>query len=405
MNQEQEQAPGSGGAPSPRAAEGERRPSLSQIFLEFLRLGATAFGGPAMVAHVRGMVVQRHRWVDEETFRSGLALCQAIPGATAMQTCAYIGLRLRGVRGAVASYLGFGFPAFLLMLTLSILYRRFSALPAVVATFDGLRALIAALIAQATFTFGRSYLKRWQDFLLAPIAAALFWFGVSPILVIPLCGVLGAALAYRQGDMASASGLKPSPFPVRPLAIILGSVAVLLVALFFLGRGIFSLSLLMMKIDLFAFGGGFASIPLMLHEVVDVRHWMDAKTFMDGIALGQITPGPIVITSTFVGYVLQGIGGGVVATASIFLPSFILVVVTSPFFSRLNSFPLFRKAVQGILCSFVGLLLSTAVRFGFSVGWDVPRLALAVLAFGALLLRVDLLWVVLGGIVYSVILH
>lgn len=379
------------------------RPSATTIFLSFFRLGATAFGGPAMLAHVRRMVVQQKKWVDEETFRNGLALCQAIPGATAMQTCAYVGLRLSGVRGAAASFLGFGLPAFVLMLALSILYVHFNALPAVVATFDGLRALIVALIAQAALTFGKSYLRRWQDYLLAIAAAALFWFGVSPILVVPISAILGAALAYRKGDTAKKAGAEPKTFELRQVVLILGSTIVVLAVLFFLNRALLSLSFLMMKIDVFAFGGGFASVPLMLHEVVDVRHWMGPKAFMDGIALGQITPGPIVITSTFVGYILQGVPGAVVATVSIFLPSFILVIVTSPFFMRLNSYALFRKAVEGILCSFVGLLLSTAVRLAFNVDWDIWRIVLACLAFAALLLRVEVLWVVLGAIAFSLI--
>jgi len=157
--QPQQQVIGSGGASSAQMSELRRRPSPWKIFLAFFRLGATAFGGPAMVAHVRSMVVQQNQWLDDETFRGGLALCQAIPGATAMQICAYVGLRLHGVRGAAASFLGFGLPGYLLMLALSILYARFNALSAVVATFGGLRALIVALVAQAAFTFGKLVLQ------------------------------------------------------------------------------------------------------------------------------------------------------------------------------------------------------------------------------------------------------
>ena len=112
----------------------------------------------------------------------------------------------------------------------------------------------------------------------------------------------------------------------------------------------------MLRVDLFAFGGGFASIPIILHEVVEVRHWMDAKTFLDGIALGQVTPGPIVITATFVGFALEGVPGALVATASIFFPSFFLVLFVWPFFQHVDSLHFFRKGISGVLCSFVGLL-------------------------------------------------
>ena len=132
------------------AAAALPRPTPPQLFLSFLGLGATAFGGPAMVAYIRAMVVQKRQWLDDETFRNGVALCQTIPGATAMQTSAYVGLRICGARGAAASFLGFGLPAFFLMLALSVLYARFHDLPAVVSAFGGLQALIVALIAHGT---------------------------------------------------------------------------------------------------------------------------------------------------------------------------------------------------------------------------------------------------------------
>jgi chromate transporter len=187
--------------------------------------------------------------------------------------------------------------------------------------------------------------------------------------------------------------------------VVLGSAAVGLMCLLVIEKGLFQLSLLMMKVDLAAFGGGFASIPLMLHDVVDVRHWMDQHVFMDGIALGQITPGPVVITATFVGYIFRGPLGAVIATLSIFLPSFALVIVTAPFFARLNALPLFRKAVDGIFCSFVGLLLITAVRLGLAVPWTVSHGILAAAALAALLLRVDFIWVVISGAALSLLLR
>jgi len=164
------------------------------------------------------------------------------------------------------------------------------------------------------------------------------------------------------------------------------------------------LAVLMSKIDLFAFGGGFASIPLMLHEVVDVRHWMDTRTFMHGIILGQITPGPIVITATFVGYILYGIPGGMVATLGVFLPSFLILVGIAPYFERVRSLPYFNKSIHGILCSFVGLLISVVGYFASNVQWDVSRLMLFAATFIALYLKVDILWVVLAGTVVSLLL-
>ncbi len=305
--------------------------------------------------------------------------------------------------GAAASFAGFGLPAFLLMLILSVLYARFHGAGLVASTFGGLRALVVALVGHAAFTFGRSYLKRWQDFLIVPVAALLFWVGLSPVLVIVISFVLGIALRFRESQPTEELPAKREPFPLRSVIFILSGAALCLLALFLLDRRLLSLSLLMLRIDLFAFGGGFASIPIMLHEVVEVQGWVQPKMFMDGIALGQITPGPIVMTATFVGYVVRGILGALVATVSIFLPSFLLVIAVAPVFKRLSSFPLFRKGVGGILCSFVGLLASTAARLGSSLTWDIPLVALAAAAFAALLLRINLLWIVLGVTILALI--
>jgi chromate transporter len=172
--------------------------------------------------------------------------------------------------------------------------------------------------------------------------------------------------------------------------------------LYLIDAKLMNLAMLMMKIDLFAFGGGFASIPLMLHEIVDVRGWMDNKTFMDGIALGQVTPGPIVITSTFVGYLTYGIAGAFIATVAIFTPSFLMVLTITPVMDRLKTSVYFSRATKGILASFVGLLFFVTVKFGLAVPWDIVRMALAAASFMALMKEVDILYVVLITAVISV---
>jgi chromate transporter len=142
----------------------------------------------------------------------------------------------------------------------------------------------------------------------------------------------------------------------------------------------------------------------MLQEVVTVRAWMDSHTFMDGIALGQITPGPIVITSTFVGYLVRGFPGAVVATIAIFTPSFLLLVGTAPFFDRLRHSHSFMKATQGVLASFVGLLLYVTLSFALAVPWDLVRVCLVLATLGALFRKVDLLYVVFAGAALSLFL-
>jgi chromate transporter len=382
-------------------------PTLRQLFLAFLRLGLTAFGGPAMIAYIRELAVGREKWLAKESFQGGVALCQMIPGATAMQVAAYVGLRVRGMSGAVVSYVGFGLPAFLLMLLLSVLYTRMHNLPVVMAAFSGLQALIVAVVANATVSFGRTTLTGWRQGVIALVAALLFWVTVHPLLILLLASLLGIALITVQGKQAGGKQVPlqaTSPAVLRPLAALIVAAGVVLLLLAWFRPQLAGLALLMARIDLVAFGGGFASVPFMFHEIVEVRSWIDGATFLDGIALGQFTPGPIVITATFVGYLLCGLSGAVVATVSIFLPSLLLVIGVAPYFSRLRSFIWFNRAISGVLSSFVGLLATVTLRFALQVHWDGLHLLLGVAALAALLRKVDILWVVLTGTVVSVIL-
>lgn len=387
-------------------AETHGSPSLIRLFTSFLRLGTTAFGGPAMVAYIHKMAVERNRWLDEATFQDGVALCQTIPGATAMQTAAYVGLRARGLPGAAVCFVGFGLPAFCFMVILSAFYARPHDLPLVLAAFQGLRAITVAIVANATLTFGRQSLKGSADFIIAGLAAALFAVKVNPIVVILVAALLGLVLYRRQSKPKPQETAQPgahvgSRWRVTPLLV---AAAAGFALLFLADRGLFNLGVLMSRIDLFAFGGGFASVPLMYHEIVDVRAWMDRATFMNGIALGQVTPGPVVITATFVGYWLHGIAGATVATVSVFLPSFLIVVGIVPYFDRFQASAYFNRCMSGILASFVGLLVSVTIHFARDVPWDVPRIVLAGAALVALLLRVDVLWVVLVGIAVSMMI-
>jgi len=379
-------------------------PSLHRLFAAFVRLGATAFGGPAAIMQIRKIVVEQKQWMDKDAFGNGMALCQAIPGATAMQMSAYVGLKKKGIPGAFVAFVGFGLPAFAFMMILTTIYLRTFDIRPVISLFEGLQAMIVAIIAFAVFTFGTNYLKKWGHFLIAAFAAILFGLRVSPILVIPLTAILGIAFFRRDRTPQKTHETKRSPWSESHYALAIAVAAMGFTILFVANRGLFDLALLMSRIDLFAFGGGFSSVPLMYHEVVTLRSWMDGPTLMNGIALGQVTPGPIVITATFIGYWLYGPIGGIVATLAIFLPSFLIVVGVEPFFDRLRASPYFNSAIAGILCSFVGFLLSVTASFAWVVPWDVPRVILTCATFIALYYKVDILWIVLVGALVSVLI-
>lgn len=386
-----------------RDGNGDPRPALTTLFIAFLRLGATAFGGPAMIAYIRKMAVGQRKWLGQEVFQDGVTLCQTIPGATAIQMAAYVGLRTRGVRGALCSYIGFGLPAFLLMLGLSVAYARAHALPGVVSIFSGLQAIIVAILTNAALSFGKNALKSWKSLLIALVAAVLFWLMANPLLIILLSAALGLLLKDTRPSTGGAPA-EPMRHTFLPLVWLGAAASVGFALLFLFRRDLFQLAALISRIDLMAFGGGFASIPLMFHEIVEVRSWMDASTFMNGIVLGQFTPGPIVITATFVGYVVGGPLGALVATVAVFLPSFLILVGVAPWFDRVRTLPWVAPALSGILSSFVGLLFTAALRMALQIHWDWPHAALAASALTALLLNLDILWVVLAGAALSAVL-
>ncbi|WP_337995932.1 chromate efflux transporter [Oleispirillum naphthae] len=373
------------------------------LFAAFLRLGLTGFGGPAMVSYIREMSVRRRRWISPEAFAQGIPLCQSIPGATAMQVAAYVGLRAGGPWGALAAYVGFGLPAFGLMAALSAAYQAGQSVEWVLAGFRGLQVIVVALVANAALEFGRASIASWRDAALAAGAAGALLLHGNPMAVIAATAALGVVL-YRGQALPAAARFATAGDGGRVLRFAAGTAAAVvlaLAALSVLDRRLFDLALLMMRVDVFAFGGGFASVPLMLDEVVNVRHWLDGPTFMDGIALGQVTPGPIVITATFVGYRLAGLTGAVAATIGVFAPSFLMVLLTVPHFDRLQGSAAFRHAVRGVLASFVGLLVFVTLHFGAAVAWSAPAGLIAAAALAALRLKADVLWVVLAGAAVS----
>lgn len=400
-------------AAQPEAAplEGDReagllRPSCPRLFWAFLRLGLTAFGGPAMVAYIGELAVTKQRWLTRPSFKEGVAVCQTIPGATAMQVAAYVGLRALGAAGAAAAYIGFGLPAFILMVVLSIAYAATNKSPIGLAVFVGLQVMVVAIVARATVSFGRTTVKGWEDAVVGLAVAAYLASGGNPVVGIAAGAVVGIVLC-RRVQSGGADGAQERPFlrsTTRPVLLIALGALVGLAALLMVNRQLFDLCVVMLRVDVLAFGGGYASVPVMLHEVVGVKQWMSTRVFMDGIAMGQVTPGPIVITSTYVGYRVAGIAGAALATVSVFLPSFLILTLVVPHFDRMKANPYFQRAMRGILASFVGLLLAVTVKFALAVPWSPAAAVLAGAAFTALMLKVEVPWVVVPGAIISALL-
>jgi chromate transporter len=316
---------------------------------------------------------------------------------------AYVGYKLRGVPGAIVATVGFILPAYVLMLGLSILYFNFNtgSLPWVQPFFIGLEAIVVGIVVHLALDFGERVLKGRVQAMIALFAFAALLFKVNPVVIIAVSLALGTLLL--RPSQATALHAPRTRTLVSPwIGIGLVTAAVIAVAVFSatLGNDLGRMGLSFFKIGSVAFGNGVTIMPLVQADVVDAYGWLTQAQFTDGIALGQVTPGPGLITATFVGYKLGGLLGATLATFAIFSPSFAMTLIFTEVFTRLNDLRLIRGAMAGVLASFVGLLVVLALQLG-AVALNGPAaLTLAAAALVAVrYLKVDVVWVFAGGLV------
>ncbi|MEW6573650.1 MAG: chromate efflux transporter [Bacillota bacterium] len=377
----------------------------ARLFTVFFRVGLVAFG-PAMLAEMKRQVIKRYRWLREEELLQGLALAQVLPGATFVSLAVWAGNRLRGAAGAVAAFSGLLLPPFAVMLIVSYLYFTYGNLPGVAAVVAALGAVVVALVANATLDIGRIAVKDWRGVLIAVLALAAALLHVNLVAVLAI-GIAGGLWLFRTRPGAGNPGgvdVRPR-FPVKALvllALILGALAVL--AGFF--PPLLKLGATFFKIGLLVFGNGYTMLPFIQQEVVDLHHWVTMKDFAAGVAFGQVTPGPVVITATFIGYRVAGFLGAVAATVGVFAPTLFLVLAAAPVQARLRSSPWVRAGEQGLVAAFVGLMVLVVFRPGRHALTSLSAGVVAAFALGLLrLTRLDPLWVVAGGVLLYLVLH
>jgi len=381
--------------------------SLVSLFLKILKLGATAYGGPAMISQIKETVVNRYAWVKEGEFMRGVALCQLIPGATMVQIVTYVGYRVRGILGALTAAVAFVLPAFIALLALSAIYFKFHSLWFIQALFKGLGAIVVAIILNACITFGRSVLKDWKVILIAALSFFAFFFQWNFVLIFVLAAVVGFVLHPKIPQTKAAASGGPSLDVKKKeyliIALLAAVICLALIVSYVVDPKITDLSLNLSKIGALAFGGGFTAIPLIQYEMVDRFHWLSTKELLDGIALGQVTPGPILITATFIGYKVSNVFGATMATLGIFFPSFFILVLLIPYHDRLRGVEKVRMMEQGVLGSFIGMLALVLYNFGRTSLVDIPRILMAAAAFIAIYKKVSLPYVLLAGGLLSVL--
>jgi chromate transporter len=343
--------------------------SLPSMAAYFLRLGCIGFGGPpAHIALMRRELVDQRGWIDRAQFDADLAKANLIPGPTSTELAIYIGYRLHGVIGAFVSGGLFILPAFVLVLLLAIAYRAGTGTAWIDSLLYAVKPAALALMISGVIQLGKSITSDWRQIVV--FAAALLALIATPALDVLLVFVIGgfALLVLRNALPVRA---QPALF-IPALSAAVTTVSALTIFLTFL------------RIGVVIYGGGFALATFLQQDVVERLGWLSARELLDGIAIGQSTPGPVFTTATFIGYLIGGWPGAIAATIGIFAPAFAFVLLENALFGKLTNKPWFKLFLQGVNAAVVASLVVSIGQLGPSALPDLVTLAICVAAFVAL---------------------
>ena len=374
--------------------------SYWSLFWTFLKIGSTAFGGfMALISVVQNYVVDRRKLITHEEMLDGISLATILPGPVAVNVVTYVGYKIRGLGGALVCFLAVLLPSFLLLLGLSYAYFTWGSMPAISNIFSGFLPAVAAIIIVAALNMAKKNLTGAieQGIAVAAMIALIFIGGFYVTLgIIVASGVLGYLVLPhpKVSDAESAAGNAVLPLPLVGASG--GFLATVLFSIYQSG------SMLAAKIfatfasmSLLLFGGGFVFIPLIQEVVVDSYQWVTHKEFIDGIALGQITPGPILTSATFIGYKLAGFWGATVATIGIFVPPALLMLVCAGFLDWLKSSSAIKATLKGIRCGVIGMIAAAAYVIISSAQPNLATLIIFVLSLSALMiLKLEVVWII-----------
>jgi chromate transporter len=347
--------------------------SLVRFVGYFLRLGTFGFGGPiALAGHMQQDLVDDRHWISKQDYVEGLALAQLAPGPLAAQLAIYLGYVRNGIVGATAVAVAFVLPSFLMVLALSAAYVRYGGLKWMQAIFYGIGASVIAIIARSAYkltklTLGKDKLL-WGIFVVLAVTTA--WTSREIVWLFLVAGVV-ALLINAMPTKAQVEAVRPS-IGLFTLPTLSGAT------------GLFGIFLYFAKAGLFVFGSGLAVVPFLYGGVVQEHHWLTERQFVDAVAVAMITPGPVVITVAFIGYLVAGVSGAMTAAVGIFFPVYLVVVLLAPSYKRWAKSRQLNAFVRGVTAAATGAIAGAVIVLARRSIYDVTTLMIAAVTFGVL---------------------
>jgi chromate transporter len=346
----------------------EKGIGLAEIARVFLKIGAMSYGGPAIMGIMQTEIQEKRRWIEKPQFVEGLALVNMLPGPGATQLGIYLGHIKAGLAGGIIAGVCFILPAFLIMLALATAYAAFGALPLARNAFYGIGPVVVGIFVVSVYRLGKGAIKEFAQIVIAIVAAASMLLTPAGI-ILPLlaAGAIGIALFHsrRLGIIALAA-----------LAVLFGLYYASDIAL---GKwlasvpdvaprssptppGLWELGIFFFKVGAFAFGGGLSMLAFIQDQVVNQFGWLTPREFVDGLALGQLTPGPVLMLAAFIGFKLAGVAGAAVAASAIFLPSFLMILSILPLLERMKNLQWLKAFMRGVGPAVIGALAVSLVQ-------------------------------------------
>jgi len=422
------------------------RVKLRHIAGTFLGIGLSSFSLAAL-GEAKSWVTEKRRWFTDDEYMEGLGLAQLLPGASTVNLSSYLGFRLRGLPGAAVATVCFLTPCFLLMLLLSYLYLTYGEMPVVSGLFRGLGALVIGLVFNALLNLWRSGVKTVFNWLMAVAGfASVFWFNMGVVNILLIAG--GASLlmvllirrfpflarwaggwsglwkkggfasgnpgagttrqSFGKSDYVSACSQVPLPLHWRNVTLLVACLSLVLAADLLLIRlrpELMQMGARFLRIGALVFGSGYAMLPFIQDTVVHQFAWLTNRQFAVALALSLITPGPVTIIGTFIGYKVAGVAGALAGMVNMYFPSWAMTTIVAAPYAKAGRVGYVKQVIGGIVAAFLGTLVVVLIKLGVDTLVDISAIAMATAAFAVQrFVKIDTIWIVLGGALVSLVL-